>query len=102
MSKSIHTVDNTDTGLYKNIHAGILDSAVKLAEKTLKPENTFAVRCKKRGKLVKSSIEVEKAVGKAITQSTGAKVDLENPQYIMVVEVVGRNTGICLKPVRRT
>jgi len=80
----------------------ILDSAVKLAEKTLKPENTFAVRCKKRGKLVKSSIEVEKAVGKAITQSTGAKVDLENPQYIMVVEVVGRNTGICLKPVRRT
>ena len=78
----------------------ILKSAIKLVEGVLKPEDTFAVRCRKRGKLIRSSVEVERVVGKAIMESTGAKVDLENPQYVVVIEVVGQNTGINLSSAR--
>ncbi|RLG63068.1 hypothetical protein DRO02_07265, partial [archaeon] len=45
----------------------IVDAALKLVHGKLKPNTTFAVRCRRRGRLVKSSTDVEKTVGAAVT-----------------------------------
>jgi len=77
----------------------IVDAALKLVHGKLKPDTTFAVRCRKRGRLVKSNADVERAVGAAITRATGAKVDLKKPQYTLLIEVVGELTGMHLQAV---
>ena len=72
----------------------IVDAALKLVHGKLKPDTTFAVRCRRRGRLVKSNADVERAVGAAITRATGAKVDLKKPQYTLLIEVVGALTAM--------
>ena len=75
----------------------ILRASVELALRAgLGPGLKFAVRCRRRGKALSSSAEVERAVGKALVEATGADVDLEKPDLIVRIEVIDDLAGICI------
>ncbi|HDI01743.1 MAG TPA: hypothetical protein ENF78_04885, partial [Candidatus Bathyarchaeota archaeon] len=68
----------------------------------LGPGIKFAVKCRRRGRAVKSSLEVEREIGQAIREATGAEVDLERPDIVFRVEVIGQVAGISLVRARDT
>ena len=80
------------------------EACLKLAREVgLRPGLKFAVRCRRRGRAVRSSVEVERALGQAIREATGAEVDLEEPDVVFRIEVIGDVAGICLlREGRRT
>jgi tRNA acetyltransferase TAN1 len=53
----------------------------------LKPEDSFAVRCQRRGNHAFSSRDVERDLGRRLEEATGAAVDLKNPKKIVVVQI---------------
>jgi tRNA acetyltransferase TAN1 len=53
----------------------------------LKPEDSFAVRCQRRGTHDFSSRDVERDLGRKLEEATGARVDLQNPSKIVVVQI---------------
>ena len=71
-------------------------------EAGLGPGIKFAVKCRRRGRAVKSSLEVEREIGQAIREATGAEVDLERPDIVFRVEVIGQMAGISLVRARAT
>ena len=75
----------------------LLRASVELALRAgLRPGLKFAVRCRRRGKALGSSAEVERAVGKALVEVTGADVDLERPDLVVRIEVIDDLAGICI------
>jgi len=79
----------------------IEEACVRLArEIRLRPGLSFAVRCRRRGRAIKSSSELERALGKAIMEATGARVDLEKPDVLFRIEVVGDVAGISVLRAR--
>ena len=73
------------------------EACLKLAKEIgLRPGLKFAVRCRRRGRAIRSSVEVERALGQAIREATGAEVDLEEPDVVFRIEVIGDMAGICL------
>lgn len=72
----------------------IRDAAIKLAQPKLQPEDTFRVTVEKRHTDM-SSREIITMIADLINN----KVSLENPSWIISVEVLGKSTGISvLKP----
>jgi tRNA acetyltransferase TAN1 len=66
------------------------DSILRLyefLEGKLKPEDSFAVRCQRRGTHDFSSRDVERDLGRKLEEATGAKVDLQNPNKIAVIQI---------------
>jgi len=57
----------------------------------------FAVKCVRRGKVIPSSKEVEVSIGSALTQQ-GHVVDLNNPELIVRIDVIGERVTISVKP----
>ncbi|MEM2889570.1 MAG: THUMP domain-containing protein [Candidatus Bathyarchaeia archaeon] len=53
----------------------------------LEPEDTFAVRCTKRGTHSFSSRDIERSLGLKIEQTFGARVDLTKPAKVVVVQI---------------
>ncbi len=53
----------------------------------LKPEDSFAVRCQRRGTHNFSSGDVERMLGAKLEEATGATVDLEHPKIVVVVQI---------------
>lgn len=51
------------------------------------PEDTFAVRCVRRGHHEFSARDVETTIGRRVVEATRAGVDLEKPRKVVVVEV---------------
>ncbi len=80
----------------------IVESAVKLAksgvdaEHKIVKEDTFAVRCKRRGMHSFTSKDIEKIIGERIVREVGAKVNLEHPKKIVKVEVIQDRSGISI------
>lgn len=69
----------------------IEEKAVELMEgKT----GTFAVRAKVRGNRKLGEKEIERAVGSRIVGEYGLKVNLSSPDWVVVVEVIGKRAGI--------
>ena len=93
----IHEVVKTDL-------EALRETCLKLAREVgLRPGLKFAVRCRRRGRAIRSSVEVERALGQAIREATGAEVDLEEPDVVFRIEVIGDVAGICLlREGRRT
>lgn len=68
----------------------VVQKAVELAKKILKSGSSFAVRCHRVGEHSYSSMDVCREAGKQILASLknrNLKVDLENPQFTVAVEV---------------
>jgi len=78
--------------------SAIEEACIRLArEKGVGPGVRFAVRCRRRGQAISSSHEVEVAVGRALKEATGADVDLESPDVVIRIEVVGDMAGVGLE-----
>jgi tRNA acetyltransferase TAN1 len=72
----------------------IRNTAIKLAQSKLQPEDTFRVTVEKRHTDVSS-----RQIISAIADLINNKVSLENPSWIISVEVLGKSTGVSvLKP----
>ncbi|ASA78390.1 THUMP domain-containing protein [Thermococcus sp. 5-4] len=69
---------------------------LQLAEKI---NGTFAVRAKVRGNKGLSARELEIGLGSLVVERFGLDVNLSDPDYTLVVEVLGKKAGIGL--VRR-
>lgn len=74
----------------------IAEKAVKLAEKVICEEDSFAVKTVRRGRHDFSSLDVNVRVGSAVQEKTGARVDLENPSVVIHVEIVFERAGISI------
>ncbi|ASJ13446.1 THUMP domain-containing protein [Thermococcus thioreducens] len=61
-----------------------------------KMDGTFAVRAKVRGNRNLSARELEVKLGSLIVEAFGLKVNLSDPDYTVVVEVLGKRAGIGL------
>jgi len=72
----------------------LLKTGVEFAVKRLDRGKTFAVRARRKGSHPYKSTDVAVRLGAAIAQATGAKVDLENPDVTIHVEVRDRDAYI--------
>lgn len=61
----------------------------ELSKRVLKPGETFAVRTVRRGSHQFTSIDVNVAAGAAVREATGAEVDLEEPDRVFYVNIIG-------------
>ncbi len=68
---------------------------VNLAKKKLKKGETFAVRCKRRG-FSMSSKEVERKIGTLIVETFENTVDLDDPDKIILIEIIDDKAGIAI------
>ena len=76
----------------------IKEACISLArEKGIGPGTRFAVRCRRRGRSIASSHEVEVVVGEALRRATGAEVDLGEPDVVFRIEVIGDMAGVGLE-----
>lgn len=81
----------------------IVDAAIELARKYDVTGKRFYVDCTRRGRRVESSLTVEKYVGYALTRNLNCKVDMENPDFIVKVEIVDEIACIAImKPYELT
>ncbi len=87
------------------------ESILKLYEPIegkLKPEDSFAVRCQRRGTHDFSSQDVERSLGLRLEESSGATVDLRSPRKVVVVQIfqnaayvgVTDSENLVVKPIR--
>jgi tRNA acetyltransferase TAN1 len=67
----------------------IVKASVETARKSFKRSETFAVRTVRRGKHPYTSIDVNVKVGSAIVEALGNQVDLEEPDKVLWVEILG-------------
>lgn len=65
----------------------IKETCMSLAEKILRQGDTFAVRVQRTGTHPYKSKDVEEVIGRKILESFNVKVDLENPQKVVYIEV---------------
>ncbi|WP_461865850.1 THUMP domain-containing protein [Thermococcus sp.] len=72
----------------------IVEKATEIARKRIKPGESFAVRCRKRGSKIKSGKGIEVKLGARIKDELGAVVNLSSPQWYVLIEVLGKKTGI--------
>jgi len=73
----------------------IADTALAVARRM--SGRSFVVRCKTRGSALKSD-DLEKTVGQHLCQHTTMRVDLEEPDFVVYVEVVGDFAGVGAVP----
>ncbi len=66
----------------------ILKAGLSVAKKFLSNDEKFAVRCVRRGSHSYTSLEVNSSLGGLILNEIGCKVDLENPDKVVAVEIV--------------
>ena len=77
----------------------IIEGGFKLANGRIKEGESFAVRCKRRGNWIQSSKEIEVELGAKIKEGLNAKVNLDNPDWYVWIEVLGNKTAISvIKP----
>jgi tRNA acetyltransferase TAN1 len=72
-------------------------TAVALCRDKLPHSQSFAVRCKRRG-FPLSSKEIERVVGAAIVTACKNPVNLDNPDFLVLVEIIGKKAGIGVLP----
>ena len=65
----------------------IVDYSEKLAKKFIESKDTFAVRARRTGNDNFTSQTIERKVGEKVIEITGAKVDLDNPDKTLYIEV---------------
>lgn len=76
------------------VPARIEEIEKKAVELMSDKSGTFAVRAKVRGNKKVREKEIEKRVGLAVVSAHGLKVDLTEPDWTVVVEVLGKKAGV--------
>ncbi|MCS7386310.1 MAG: THUMP domain-containing protein [archaeon GB-1867-005] len=76
----------------------IVEACIEIAKISIPKNSTFKVECGKRGRIIKSRSAIERAVGRKIIEEIGCKVSMENPEYIVAIEVIGKIAGVCIAP----
>ncbi len=74
----------------------IIRRAGEIARKKIKPGESFAVRCRKRGGRIKSGKEIEIELGARIKEELEAVVNLSSPMWYVLIEILGKKTGIAV------
>jgi len=74
----------------------IIKAVLNLTEGVFNSNTKFMVDCIRRGRRVKSSLDVEKYVGWEIVKRYGSKVSFSKPEYIVKVEIIDEITCIAL------
>lgn len=72
----------------------IAEAAVELARRAITESDSFAVRTVRRGGHDFTSLDVNVRVGAAVQAETGARVDLENPDVVIHVEIIFDRAGL--------
>jgi tRNA(Ser,Leu) C12 N-acetylase TAN1/23S rRNA U2552 (ribose-2'-O)-methylase RlmE/FtsJ len=80
----------------------------ELLKGKLKPEDSFAIRCQRRGTHNFSSQDVERNLGLKLEETFNATVDLQNPKKVVVVQIfqntafigVTDSENLIVKPIR--
>ncbi len=73
-------------------------AAAELAAGRIGVEESFAVRTIRRGKHDFTSIDINVAAGDAVRKATGASVNLDNPDKVVVVEIIQDKAYISILP----
>lgn len=76
----------------------IRDAAARIVKGRISPNETFAVRTIRRGKHDFTSIDVNIAVGSRVQEETGAQVNLEYPDKIVLINIVGDTAFLSIVP----
>ena len=75
----------------------IVECARRLAAR-VGPEESFAVRTERRGEHPFTSLDVNVAVGSAVREAAGARVDLDSPDKVVVVQIVRDRAFLSVVP----
>lgn len=73
----------------------------KIAVSRVRIGSKIAVKCRRRGCALPSPREVERIVGRRLT-GLGCVVDLENPDQIVRIEIIGEITAVSVRPPDRS
>ena len=73
----------------------IVKEVNSLAREKLAHNESFAVRCKRRGFPLPSK-EIEKEVGSHIVETFKNPVDLDNPDKVILIEIIDKKAGISI------
>lgn len=73
----------------------IIEKTRVLAQEKLNQNETFAVRCKRRG-FPTSSKEIEKTLGSTIVETFNNPVNLDNPDKTILIEIIDKKAGIAI------
>lgn len=73
----------------------LLERAMEMAREHISKDDTFAVRCRRRGaRMVESSRDVECELGARIVDEIGAAVNLDYPEKTVRIEIMGNRVGM--------
>ncbi|MEM2125374.1 MAG: THUMP domain-containing protein [Candidatus Methanosuratincola sp.] len=78
-----------------------LSEIEKIAVSRVRIGSKIAVRCRRRGHVLPSPKEVERIVGSRLA-GIGCVVDLENPDQIVRIEIIGEITAVSVRPPDRS
>jgi len=76
----------------------IIEACIELAKYVADKNTTFKVECNRRGRVIKSRSQVERAVGNEIIEKIGCRVSLKNPEFIIAIEIIGDIAGVSVSP----
>ncbi len=83
-------------GVAKAEIPSIAEEVTKIIKDKISPDETFAVRTVRRGSHEFTSIDVNVAVGAKVKEVTGASVNLEFPDKVVAVEIIGGDAYISI------
>ena len=71
---------------------------VEAVKNLISPDETFAIRTTRRGKHDFTSVDVNVVVGAAVKETTGASVNLDRPDKVVAIEIIGDKAYIAVYP----
>ncbi|MHC1628494.1 MAG: SPOUT family RNA methylase, partial [Candidatus Nezhaarchaeales archaeon] len=69
---------------------------VEAVKNLISPDETFAIRTTRRGKHDFTSVDVNVVVGAAVKETTGASVNLDRPDKVVAIEIIGDKAYIAV------
>lgn len=73
----------------------ITKTIISIAEEKIIPEESFAVRCKRRGFPI-PSMDIESKIGSEIVEKFNNPVDLDNPDKVILIEIIKKKAGVAI------
>ncbi|RLF07549.1 MAG: RNA-binding protein, partial [Thermoprotei archaeon] len=71
---------------------------VEAVRNLISPNETFAIRTTRRGRHDFTSVDVNVVVGASVKEATGASVNLDRPDKVVAIEIIGDKAYIAVYP----